>query len=229
MHLGISPAPSFQSISIYLIPPPRQRETGSRLASSQRYHVFWYRFALGWFVSRRLKKQSNRLTPQVRSSLNQYISHVCIKISCWEKHRVPKVEIDASSLRHCSTIFQTRGATTKMTAAVIIRPGVNPGPHRSILVTPSCSKTSRLGERNPGPTKRRLHARVIKTVHSRRERPCDACRKRKSRCVIHDGALLCVLCDFHKQDCTFVEAPQPRKRKSETDEHKSVKIKKKYV
>jgi len=50
-------------------------------------------------------------------------------------------------------------------------------------------------------------------IRTKRERPCDACRRRKSRCVITEGALLCVLCEFHKQDCTFVQSPQPRKRK----------------
>lgn len=50
-------------------------------------------------------------------------------------------------------------------------------------------------------------------IRSRRERPCDACRRRKSRCVIHEGAALCVLCEFHKQECTFVQSPLPRKRK----------------
>jgi Fungal specific transcription factor domain/Fungal Zn(2)-Cys(6) binuclear cluster domain len=53
----------------------------------------------------------------------------------------------------------------------------------------------------------------ITNIRPRRERPCDACRRRKSRCVIHEGAVLCVLCEFHKQDCTFVQDPQPRKRK----------------
>ncbi|KAL5121347.1 Fungal specific transcription factor [Pleosporales sp. CAS-2024a] len=53
----------------------------------------------------------------------------------------------------------------------------------------------------------------VSTIRSRRERPCDACRRRKSRCVIHEGAALCVLCDFHKQECTFVQSPLPRKRK----------------
>ncbi|PVI08093.1 hypothetical protein DM02DRAFT_637484 [Periconia macrospinosa] len=50
-------------------------------------------------------------------------------------------------------------------------------------------------------------------IRSRRERPCDACRRRKSRCVINEGAALCVLCEFHKQECTFVQSPLPRKRK----------------
>jgi hypothetical protein len=47
----------------------------------------------------------------------------------------------------------------------------------------------------------------------RKERPCDACRKRKSRCVINEDAKICVLCEFHHQECTFLYTPQPRKRK----------------
>jgi hypothetical protein len=31
--------------------------------------------------------------------------------------------------------------------------------------------------------------------------------------VINDGAKLCVLCDFHHQECTFLQTPVPRKRK----------------
>ncbi|KAI9698530.1 MAG: Fungal specific transcription factor [Candelina mexicana] len=53
----------------------------------------------------------------------------------------------------------------------------------------------------------------IGNTRSRRDRPCDACRRRKSRCVIGDGVASCTLCDFHKQECTFVQRPQPRKRK----------------
>lgn len=48
----------------------------------------------------------------------------------------------------------------------------------------------------------------------RRERPCDGCRRRKSKCVQQENRK-CVLCEFHKQDCTFVENAQPRKRKLE--------------
>ncbi|KAI9710118.1 MAG: Fungal specific transcription factor [Bogoriella megaspora] len=58
---------------------------------------------------------------------------------------------------------------------------------------------------------------VIANIRSRRDRPCDACRRRKSRCVIHEGKVLCVLCEFHKQDCTFVQSPIPRKRKPNAD------------
>ena len=31
--------------------------------------------------------------------------------------------------------------------------------------------------------------------------------------MIHEGAALCVLCEFHKQECTFEVSPLPRKRK----------------
>lgn len=54
-------------------------------------------------------------------------------------------------------------------------------------------------------------------TRSRKDRPCDACRKRKSRCQINEGQSSCALCQFHKQECTFVQSPQPRKRKLNSD------------
>ncbi|PVH82030.1 hypothetical protein DL98DRAFT_530778 [Cadophora sp. DSE1049] len=51
----------------------------------------------------------------------------------------------------------------------------------------------------------------------RKDRPCDACRKRKSRCVLEDDSPICVLCKFHNQECTFVQNPQSRKRKAPQD------------
>ncbi|RPA85500.1 hypothetical protein BJ508DRAFT_189361, partial [Ascobolus immersus RN42] len=47
----------------------------------------------------------------------------------------------------------------------------------------------------------------------KKDRPCDACRRRKSRCVMHEGEKSCVLCQFHSQDCTFVQSPQPRTKR----------------
>jgi hypothetical protein len=47
----------------------------------------------------------------------------------------------------------------------------------------------------------------------RPRRPCDACRKRKSRCEVQEGETACVLCKFHHQVCLFNENPQPRKRR----------------
>lgn len=51
----------------------------------------------------------------------------------------------------------------------------------------------------------------------RRERPCDACRKRKSKCVITDGQKSCAACGLHGQKCTYIEDPQPRKRRLDSD------------
>lgn len=60
----------------------------------------------------------------------------------------------------------------------------------------------------------------LPNTRTRKDRPCDACRRRKSKCVIHEGQVACVLCKFHKQDCTFVQSPQPRKRKLVAEEGK---------
>ncbi|EWC45253.1 hypothetical protein DRE_05980 [Drechslerella stenobrocha 248] len=50
-------------------------------------------------------------------------------------------------------------------------------------------------------------------ARGRKDRPCDACRRRKSRCVMNEDSSVCVLCKFHNQDCTFLQSPQPRKRR----------------
>ncbi|KAF2398463.1 hypothetical protein EJ06DRAFT_463820, partial [Trichodelitschia bisporula] len=44
-------------------------------------------------------------------------------------------------------------------------------------------------------------------------RPCDACRKRKSRCEFSDNDPACVLCRFHRQVCSFDENPLPRQKR----------------
>lgn len=49
---------------------------------------------------------------------------------------------------------------------------------------------------------------------TKKDRPCDSCRRRKSRCVIDANESACVLCKFHKQDCTFLANPVARKRKA---------------
>lgn len=73
----------------------------------------------------------------------------------------------------------------------------------------------------------------LPNTRTRKDRPCDACRRRKSKCVIHEGQVACVLCKFHKQDCTFVQSPQPRKRKLVPEEVKEGKedstAKRRYV
>ncbi|KAI5207822.1 hypothetical protein E4T39_01765 [Aureobasidium subglaciale] len=59
------------------------------------------------------------------------------------------------------------------------------------------------------------------SARSTKERPCDACRRRKTRCVKKSGEEKCVLCIFHSQNCTFLHEPvaRTRKRKVEETEH----------
>ncbi|KAE9567120.1 hypothetical protein CGMCC3_g16733 [Colletotrichum fructicola] len=46
---------------------------------------------------------------------------------------------------------------------------------------------------------------------SKRQRPCDFCRARKTACRI-DQSPPCRLCVLHGRECTFIEAAAPRKR-----------------
>ena len=85
-------------------------------------------------------------------------------------------------------------------------------------------RTSPAGERgsvsnsvSPGESIQRtdnvVERSILHTPRSSQNRPCDACRRRKSRCVLNEGAVKCVLCDFHAQECTFIEKMPSRKRK----------------
>ena len=48
---------------------------------------------------------------------------------------------------------------------------------------------------------------------TRRDRPCDACRRRKIRCLYaSDEASQCVLCQSRGADCTFLQSPPRKKR-----------------
>lgn len=59
------------------------------------------------------------------------------------------------------------------------------------------------------------------------DRPCDICRKRKSKCVVKPGSAKCILCDFHQQACTFEENPTPRnKRKAGQPQAESPQVSK---
>lgn len=51
------------------------------------------------------------------------------------------------------------------------------------------------------------------SARSTKERPCDACRRRKTRCVKEKGENKCVLCKFHSQECTYLHEPVARTRK----------------
>jgi hypothetical protein len=65
------------------------------------------------------------------------------------------------------------------------------------------------------------------SARSTKERPCDACRRRKTRCVKETGEDKCVLCHFHSQQCTYLYEPVARNRKrkaqhsNDTDRMKS--------
>lgn len=48
--------------------------------------------------------------------------------------------------------------------------------------------------------------------HSKRTRPCDACRRRKTKCVTEVDNTVCVLCRFHGQECTYDDSPKKRQR-----------------
>jgi hypothetical protein len=57
-------------------------------------------------------------------------------------------------------------------------------------------------------------------LRSFKERPCDSCRRRKSRCVFLENESSCMLCKSRIQECTFLEEPQRRrKRRKEEPEN----------
>ncbi|KAK8210404.1 hypothetical protein M8818_003574 [Zalaria obscura] len=47
----------------------------------------------------------------------------------------------------------------------------------------------------------------------RSARPCDACRTRKTRCILQPGSQHCIVCYTRATECTFDKVP-PRKRAS---------------
>ncbi|KAK1593604.1 fungal-specific transcription factor domain-containing protein [Colletotrichum navitas] len=55
------------------------------------------------------------------------------------------------------------------------------------------------------------------TTGAAQSRPCDICRQRKTRCVREEGLDKCVMCSFHRQPCTYLRGPLPRKRRKATD------------
>src|ERR1700692_928787 len=54
---------------------------------------------------------------------------------------------------------------------------------------------------------------------TRRDRPCDACRRRKSRCIIPQDAETCIMCQSRSEECTYIQNPQRRKRRRAEDEN----------
>ncbi|KAH8687921.1 fungal-specific transcription factor domain-containing protein [Tricladium varicosporioides] len=61
----------------------------------------------------------------------------------------------------------------------------------------------------------------IANAWTRRDRPCDACRRRKSRCIMPQDAETCIMCQSRAEQCTFVQSPQRRKRRRIDDEDKN--------
>jgi hypothetical protein len=51
----------------------------------------------------------------------------------------------------------------------------------------------------------------------RPNRPCDACRKRKLRCLPFEAEADCALCRSYGQQCSFIEAPLKKRRKKSDD------------
>jgi len=59
-------------------------------------------------------------------------------------------------------------------------------------------------------------------------RPCDACKRRKQRCVFRDGQEdVCVMCEFQNVPCTFTDVgmatPQTARKRSNTQSDSTVR------
>ena len=59
-------------------------------------------------------------------------------------------------------------------------------------------------------------------------RPCDACKRRKQRCVFRDGQEdVCVMCEFQNVPCTFTDvgtaAPQAARKRSNPQSESTVR------
>ncbi|KAJ7932633.1 hypothetical protein B0H13DRAFT_1956283 [Mycena leptocephala] len=61
---------------------------------------------------------------------------------------------------------------------------------------------------DPGPTQ----VQLSRPFRSRKNRPCDGCRKAKSRCAIPQSGPPCVECQQMNKQCTFDELPPERKK-----------------
>ena len=53
---------------------------------------------------------------------------------------------------------------------------------------------------------------------ARRPRPCDACRRNKTKCVVKDSKHACLQCQTRDSVCAFNQAPPERKQPSRRDE-----------
>ena len=57
-----------------------------------------------------------------------------------------------------------------------------------------------------------LYGSQARKYRSKRQRPCDLCRQRKTQCKIPGSGGACELCDKLRRNCTFVLQPLRRER-----------------
>ncbi|KAL8758900.1 MAG: hypothetical protein Q9199_001124 [Rusavskia elegans] len=81
----------------------------------------------------------------------------------------------------------------------------------------STPSSQRSDQSSSSKSKRTAAAKDGKIPRGERQRPCDACRKRKSKCVREENEIPCQSCAVHNQPCQFNEDPQPRKRRLDHD------------
>jgi hypothetical protein len=54
-------------------------------------------------------------------------------------------------------------------------------------------------------------------LHGQSPSPCEACQRRRIKCVMGDDDDSCISCQVNGNECSLVESPQPRKRKLNGD------------
>lgn len=84
-------------------------------------------------------------------------------------------------------------------------PGAVPSRRSSIMDNASDASNYSSPENSSSVTQQRKPPRA--------DRPCDTCRRRKSRCVKEPDQDKCYLCTFHRRECTYLDEPQRRKKR----------------
>ena len=116
-----------------------------------------------------------------------------------------------------SCVYTTTTQLKNMAAVLVANP------HSILMPSPT------VGESEAKKRTKSALSKATTVTRGRRERPCDACRKRKSKCVINEGQKTCAACGVHGQECTFVEDPQPRKRRIEGEAKDTEALKRRLV
>lgn len=57
-----------------------------------------------------------------------------------------------------------------------------------------------------------------RTRAKRSSRPCDACRRRKSRCMTRSNASICTMCELRQSACTFLGLGHPIRKPRRGDD-----------